>query len=820
LPLCLAAALLAGLPTSSLARPGQSFAEAQSHWAYQPIPHPTPPTVQHQDRVQSPIDAFLLSKLEAASLSFAPPADPRTLIRRLYFDLIGLPPSTSEVEAFAQDTSPTAVARLVDQLLADPRYGERWGRHWLDVARYADTKDLVLVYGKDALRPYAYTYRDYVIRAFNEDLPFDTFVRDQIAADLTEPAPPPWRLAALGFLTLGRLFDNNPHDRIDDQIDTVTRGFLGITVSCARCHDHKYDAVVMEDYYGLYGVFASTEQPNQLPLIEDPQTVPGGPEFEAKLAAAIQELDNLILTEHRRLTAVFRERFPEYLLRAATTPPDLTETAQFALSLTPDDFRPALMLRTRQMLAQRRVPADPVFGWWADLDNLPDEDFPTLAQQFLQAPPNTTPDAPPRNAVVLDFLRRHPPATKADIPLRYAELFRQHERATRPPATPEEAPPSQPTSPDHLALSALLDPPTSPVWFPLRDTSDHLSRPEKDRHNGLVLNLDKIAAHADLPPPARAMVVADLPQPYESRVFGRGNPSRPSRPAPRGFLRVLNQGDPQTFSHGSGRRELAEAIASPDNPLTARVLVNRVWMHHFGQPLVASTTDFGTRAEPPSHPELLDWLARQFIDSGWRLKTLHRHLVLSAAYQQSSTPPPHQRSVDPENQLLGHYPRRRLDLESMRDSLLHLAHRLDPTLGGPSVDIAHDPDNRRRSVYGLVDRQNLPDLFRAFDFAAPDQCAERRPLTTVPQQALFALNSPFVITQARAVAALPQLNPSLPTDSRINALFQHILARPASPTEIQQARRFLDTATDEPRFHRWEQLTQVLLISNEALFLD
>src|SRR5579859_2257823 len=264
------------------ATPGQSLEQARTHWSYQPIQHPVPPNVQDAAALQSPIDAFLLKKLEDKHLTFAPPADRRTLLRRAYYDLLGLPPTWEEIRAFEQDPSPGAFTNVVERLLASPLYGECWGRHWLDVARYADTKDLVLAYGKDALRPYAYTYRDYVIRAFNEDLPFDQFVQDQLAADLAGPQQPRWRLAALGFLTLGRMFDNNPHDQLDDQIDTTTRGFLALTVACARCHDHKYDAITQRDYYGLYGVFASTERPYDLPLLEDPAQVPGGTQLDRK----------------------------------------------------------------------------------------------------------------------------------------------------------------------------------------------------------------------------------------------------------------------------------------------------------------------------------------------------------------------------------------------------------------------------------------------------------------------------------------------------------------------------------------------------------
>src|SRR5579864_6023759 len=283
---------LAAAPPSNKTSTGKpiNFDEARKHWAYQPVRNPALPEVRDRSWPQTPIDYFLLRQMEAKGQTPAAPADRRTLIRRAYFDLIGLPPTMAELRAFENDLAPDAFAKVVDHLLASPHYGERWGRHWLDVARYADTKDLVLAYGKDALRPYAYTYRDYVIRAFNDDLPFNQFVQDQLAADLTGANLPRWRLAGLGFLTLGRLFDNNPHDQIDDQIDTTTRGFMGLTIACARCHDHKYDAIPQADYYGLYGVFASTERPYNLPLLEDPEQVPGGAEFEKQLDEARKEL--------------------------------------------------------------------------------------------------------------------------------------------------------------------------------------------------------------------------------------------------------------------------------------------------------------------------------------------------------------------------------------------------------------------------------------------------------------------------------------------------------------------------------------------------
>lgn len=816
--------LVAGLwalvsPGPCVAAPGQSFEDASKHWAYQPIMASTPPKVRASRLVRSPIDSFLLSRLEPKNLAFEPAADKRTLLRRVYYDLVGLPPTYEEVQAFEGDHSHSALAKVVDRLLASPRYGECWGRHWLDVARYADTKDQVLVYGKDALRPYAYTYRDYVIRAFNEDLPFDQFIVDQLAADLVQPALPRWRLPALGFLTLGRMFDNNPHDQIDDQIDTTTRGFLGLTVACARCHDHKYDAITQRDYYALYGVFASTERPYNLPLLEDPTNVPGGMEFEKQFAKALQELEQHIDAEFARLTETFRQRVGDYLVRAATTKPDLWETTQFGLSLIPQDFRPGLVQRTRRLLERRVNANDRVFGPWAQLtarleaeaggSNTTDSGLPQSSVSM-----QTLTNVSAYNPLVIAALGKSTPRNAGAIAAIYGQLLREtYEESKKPIAGSPNG-----ISSDQRELLDLVTSPASPIWFPRRDTPDHMSRAEKDRYGSLVANLDKIAAHATNAPPARAMVLADLPDPYQPHIFRRGNPSRPEEAVPRAFLQVLSaRHEPKPFTQGGGRLELARAIASATNPLTARVLVNRVWMHHFGDPLVPSTTDFGVRTEPPLHRELLDWLAADFIKSGWSIKHLHRTILLSAAYQQSSTA---SHPLDSENRLFSHYPRRRLDFEATRDSLLFVSGRLDSTTGGRPVDISGTSLNCRRTIYGLVDRQNLPAVFRTFDFPVPDQCIERRPQTSVPQQALFNLNSPFVMEQAKALANLAENASPKNTRERVQFLYRRILERSPTKPEIEMASAFVNKTPSDDGEEPWQLLVHVLLMSNEFVFLD
>ncbi|HEY1784256.1 MAG TPA: PSD1 and planctomycete cytochrome C domain-containing protein, partial [Pirellulales bacterium] len=483
------------------------------HWAFRPLADAPEPTVQHGDWVRSPIDRFVLARLEAESFEPSPLADRRTWLRRVSYDLVGLPPTAQEFEAFAADTLPEADARVVDRLLASPAYGERWGRHWLDCARYADTIGY-LAGGKDRNYPNAYKYRDWVVQALNDDLPYDQFLLRQIAADRLPTAEDRSTLAALGFLTVGRRFLNNKVDIIDDRLDTLCRTTMGLTISCARCHDHKFDPIGIKDYYSLYGVLASTIEPEE---------------------------------------------------------------------------------------------------------------------------------------------------------------------------------------------------------------------------------------------PADMMTMADAPQPHNERVFIRGNPGNPGEEAPRQFLPCLAGDKLQPFTQGSGRLELAQAIASRDNPLTARVAVNRVWLHFFGAGLVRTPSDFGLRSDPPTHPELLDFLARRFMDEGWSLKKLHRLIVLSSTYGQSSHETDEMRRRDPANLLLARMNRRRLDLEAMRDSLLAVAGTLDRAVGGPAVDMFSQPFTQRRTIYGQVERQNLPGLFRTFDFANPDTHSAQRFTTIVPQQALFLLNSPFVVEQARSL---------------------------------------------------------------------
>jgi len=820
----------------------------REHWSFRPITDPALPEVRQGDWCRTSIDRFILARLEAAGLSPSPLADRRTLIRRVYYDLLGLPPTWDEVDAFLDDPAPDAFERLIDRLLASPRHGERWGRHWLDVARYADTKDGVLMYGDDRMRPYAYTYRDYVIRALNEDVPFDRFVQEQLAADLIEPPVERWRLAAMGFLTLGRMYDNNIHDVIDDQIDTVTRGLLGLTVACARCHDHKYDPIPAADYYSLYGIFASSEAPLEPPLICDPALVAGGEQFEADVAPKRAALRTFLGEQYALLSEAARGRVEDYLVRVATAPPDPLESAIYFLHLAPDDLRLPIVGRWRHYLRDWVTADDAVFGPWHDLMQIPepvadvanaadategdstatpvDRSYASAAASVLARWKSRTDGTSPGelNPLVRAALVNAPLDSREDVARVYGRLLKQVYDESRTAITSAGTASAPVDDAPRRQLLDLLISPDSPAYFPSSETRRYMSRQPKDQFSKMLVELDRLAFKSPHAPP-RAMALYDAPAPHDPRVFVRGNPGQPGQRVPRQFLAVLGPGKRTAFTHGSGRLDLAQAIASVDNPLTNRVIVNRVWMHHFGEPLVATPSDFGTRSSPPSHPNLLDHLATRFVREGWSLKTLHRTILLSSSYQQASSAASDSAVkaalVDPENRLLWRANRRRLDLEAMRDSMLAIAGRLTQRLAGRPVDIASDPQIADRTVYALVDRQGLPGLFRAFDFATPDQSVERRSRTMVPQQALFALNSPFAITQAKALAARPEITSESEAVERIAALYRIALAREPSRDELHSCLEYVSVGTgDDSLLSGWEQLAQVLLASNELMYLD
>ena len=595
--------VLAGSTALRAAEGGIDFAKERQFWSFQSPASPPRPAVKNARWPRQELDYFVLARLEAKRIAPSEEAEKRTLIRRVTFDLTGLPPTPEEVSAFLNDKGSDAYARVVDRLLASPRFGERMASLWLPLARYAE--DQAHQVGSDTkfFYPHAYKYRDWVIESFNRDLPYDEFVRLQLAADKLQRTND---LAALGFLGLGPKYYNRGRievmaDEWEDRVDTVTRTFLGLTVACARCHDHKFDPITSEDYYGLAGVFASTKMVNK---------VPGGP-------------------------------------------------------------------------------------------------------------------------------------------------------------TPKE------------------------------DNSENEDKKKID--------------------PATLHLVEDDSKPQDLNVFIRGNVERKGPIAPRQFIRVLTQEKSMAFTNGSGRVDLAAAISSPRNPLTARVMVNRVWGLFFGQPIVVTPSNFGHSGQPPTDPALLDFLATRFMEHGWSVKTLAREIALSSTYRQASEPSAKKAAIDAANESLWRSNRRRLSIEQWRDALLNVAGELDLS-SGASLEL-DATNNFRRTVHARVSRLELNRTLMTFDYPDANTHAEKRATTTTAMQKLYVLNSRFMLGRAKALAARITANGKEGNRSRVEHTYQLLYAREPDREEMQVALEFL-RQPESNAMTRWEQYAHMLLASNEMLYVD
>ena len=626
---------------------GQITAVDRQYYAYQPVHRPVLPPVKDASWPQSPIDHFVLARLESRGISQVGTAVRRVLLRRATFDLAGLPPLPEHVADFLHDPSPDALCRVVDRLLASPRYGQRWGRHWLDVARYAE--DVRQANYRPVDLPLAYRYRDWVIDALNKDLPYDRFVMMQIAGDKMPETGFDGHLAT-GFFAIGPVYGSDggtaeslakaAAETLDDKIDVLTRGFLGLTVSCARCHDHKFDPIPTEDYYSLGGALHNTNFQVEAPLVGD------------EVVQRFRQAREKIVALQKRMEEVKKEKAD-------------TETFQ----------------KLESELAQLRAAAPEVY---------------------------------PRAHAVSD------------------------------------------------------------------------------------------SGSAD-------MVVAV-----------RGNPTVAGATVPRRMLRIIAGDQPPPFTQGSGRRELARAVADRDNPLVSRVMVNRIWQHHFGRAIVSTPDNFGRLGARPTHPLLLDWLAAEFIDGQWSMKRLHRQIMLSATYQLDSRDDDDNSPVDGDNQLLWRMNRRRLDVESLRDAMLSASGTLDSKMRGASD--RNLMSSRRRTIYGRISRDNVTStdkFLHLFDFPDANFSNSQRTVTTVPQQQLFLMNNPFVIEQASALARRV-LEFTDDQQSRIRQAFAWAYGRAPSADELDLAQRFLDAsnnanASDDSK---WSKYAHILLASSEFMFVE
>jgi hypothetical protein len=737
-----------GAPSPDDAPPPPDQPDPRRHWAFRPPREGPVPAVKLGSWPRTTVDAFILARLEEHGLRPAPPADRRTLIRRATFDLIGLPPTPGEVEAFLHDPSPEAFERLVERLLASPHYGERWGRHWLDVARFSDTKGYVQI-PEERRYVQSAAYRDWVIRALNEDLPYDQFLVQQIAADQMPSGGEP---AALGFLTVGKRFKNMAHDIIDDRIDTVTRATMGLTVGCARCHDHKFDPIPIQDYYSLYGVFAEARE-RPVPLTDGGARTPARAAFEEELKKRQDALRNALDAARKRIEKRHRLKVAEYL--AAVVDADRLPSEDTFLLLNESVLNP-LVIRRWQAYIRQRGPADPLFAPWhafAARSPLPDLRLNDRVARAFSGPA---------------------PGSMHEVARRYGELL----------AAAENAP--APRDPADEELRQALYAADSPVNVPsgsVLEAEYFLDWSMREDLLKLQGRIDRWILEAEEAAP-HAVVLDEPPSKAGAQIFRRGNPLERGEEVPCRFLECVSK-DRVPFREDRSRLDLALAVAGRENPLTARVMVNRLWLHHFGEGLVRTPSDFGLRSEPPTHPELLDWLARRFADGGFSIKEMHRLLMRSSVYRQSSDGHPEGARKDPGNRLLWRMNRRRQDFEELRDSLLAVSGDLDLSAGGRAVNLTTRPFSRRRSIYGLVDRLNLPSVFRVFDFPSPDAHSPRRVTTTTAPQALFLMNSPFVQEQAARLARRPDVLAEREPANRIRRLYALAYGRAPRPAEIE-----------------------------------
>jgi cytochrome c553 len=665
--------------------PAIDFDRARKFWSFRPVADPPVPAVADESWPRGDIDHFLLARLEAKGLKPVAPADKRTLIRRATFDLTGLPPTPEEVDAFLADESPHAFETVVERLLASPHYGERWGRHWLDLVRYADTSGC----NSDYPVPSAYRYRNYVIDSFNRDKPYDRFLREQIAGDLMPSEGDDQRqeqVVATGYLATARRFGSHNsefHLTFEDMIDNLGKVTLGLSVSCARCHDHKFDPIPQADYYALYGILDSTKY-----------AFPG--------------------------TEIYRH------------------TKDFVCLGTSEEAE-----------ALRKYEAE-----LADLD--------ARIQKLT--------------------IEKKPRAGDGD-----------EARVLRVRADLEEA------------------------------------------HNRLRILEDR-------PPEVEKAYAASEGTPADAKVQRKGDPKNLGESVPRGFLQVLGGQRLSDGAKGSGRLELAGWIADPRNPLTARVMVNRIWQYHFGRGIVPSPNDFGARGKPPTHSELLDWLAARFVEGGWSVKAMHKRIMLSAAYQLSGAEDPTAAAADVNDELLWRFPRRRLSAEEIRDAMLAVGGNLDRTMGGPHPFppemgwryTQHKPfvavyDTDHRSVYLMQQRFRRHPLLEIFDGPDPNTTTAERSPSTTAIQALFLMNAPLVHEQADRLAVRVAL--AFPGEAeRVDYAHRLAFGRHASADEVDDARRYLAQCRDELMSTgvAWDRVpraalasyARVLLSSNEFLFVD
>ncbi|MFN9419740.1 MAG: DUF1553 domain-containing protein [Pirellula sp.] len=930
----------------------------RSFWSFVPPQKPTIPVVTQTDWPINPIDHFVLAELEKRGLRPVPAAEKRALIRRATFDLTGLPPTPAEVESFLADTEPTAFEKVVERLLRSPAYGERWGRYWLDVARYSEDQAHTFSVTPNTN---GFRYRDWVISAMNSDMPYDLFVKRQIAGDLvaTNDEERFEQLPALGYFGLGAQYYKNSDaakaaaDELDDRIDTLTRGFLGLTVSCARCHDHKFDPIPQQDYYSLAGIFQSSKL-HTAPLVPQPD-VDMYQKHQKQIKELEKEIAQVIASVGPRAREAEVERIAAYMIAVSKTQ-RLKEPANLGKISEEAGLNAKTLKRWGEFLGKDETRSIPTLAaWYEAVDAIPPEDSKASTSEQWVAPASLVSASNKFQRYASLLLRQRDAKLTADEKQELAQYVDPGNSIFRSaPVTKSEPTVSidvditgakrlflvvsdgdNGISCDHadwaepvLVMEGGAELKLTEIKW--RETKTSFGEVHVDQNvNGQQIRIGGTTYRFGLGTHATSMISYDLPdgarrfraiggldnsgtdqegdcgknariqfsvytetprdfattqpnllaslfgekglfvvdeaqmekllspelseqlsdkreslqqlkktapamyptahviaesKPADMKIFIRGNPANQGEVAPRRFLRILSENEPKSYSEGSGRRELAESIASKDNPLTARVMVNRIWQHHFGTGIVGTPDNFGALGEKPTHPELLDYMTHQFLDSGWSLKTMHREIMLSATYQVSTQQNEDNMNIDADNRYLWRMNRRRLEVEAWRDALLSVSGKLDSHMEGASTNLA-DPKNSRRTVYAFISRHELNSMLRLFDFPDANITASTRAETTVPQQQLFVLNSPFMIEQAKAFAKRLKMEAGDDIDARVRYAFNLAFSRPVGDVELKLANQYLDGASHDSEkekntMDRWERYAQVILGSNEFMYLD
>jgi cytochrome c553 len=762
--------------------------ESKEHWAYKPLTSTEVPK-SFSKWVSNPIDNFVISELTKTNLMPSQIADKKILIRRAYFDLIGLPPTEKEVELFVADKSTDAYKKLIDRLLENPMYGERWGRHWLDTARYSDTSGTVNG-NREPRYTYSYTYRDYVIRSFNENKPFDRFIIEQIAGDTMSDIKRV-DLAGLGFLTLGKN-SGNANDVIDDQIDVIFKGFMATTVVCARCHDHKFDPITTKDYYALHGVLNSSYFPsdNEKPLLSPVSDDDGYKDYLIKRSVIETEIENFIKNRHVAAlnefkTNTFKNVYGGYALNSVASSNRTDYIRESGLNIrmiqrwTQSNSKGGKKTATLESQRSTFLPLTLMF-------NVPEL---TFKEEFTSMMDKNSTNINP-------YLAQH--IKKVGVIKNMKDLAASYHNAVL----------AINTTPTNIVGSVEFAAAIFQNGGPLDIDRDSFSRfyasnqKTMQYDNELRQQRGKLITHEIAHPstPARAMALGDKPRATESPVLIKGDPGTRGPIVARRFITTFDYLNPNIFTNGSGRLELAKSIANPLNPLTPRVIVNRIWQFHFGEGLVTSSDDFGINTPKPVHYDLLNYLSSRFIKEGWSVKDMHRLIMTSSTYCQLSNGDGRKALVDPYNRLYWRMNNSRLDFETLRDTLLYLGGKLDSKMGGQSVNLitANSGEySTRRTVYGLVDRGRLPEVFTTFDFATPEMTTGRRFQTTVPKQALFLMNNSMVIEQVRNMITRPEFLRIVSEEERIKALYRVCFQRDPSELEIKIGIRYMENAMRE-----------------------